>query len=274
MGTLRIDETMCRRDGICAAICPGRLIEQQEAQEIPRHIPGAMELCIDCFHCVAACPHGALAIGEVDVAACKMLNPQLSLSPAAAEQFLRSRRSIRTYKDTLLEKETITELIQLASHAPAGHNNRDLRWTVIYRPAEVQRLSGLVVDWAREMLTRQPEMAKTYRMDRLVKGWEAGLDPINRNAPHLVIVRASKDNMRAPTSAAIALAYLELAAHARGIGACWAGYFRIAAETWGPLQETLPIKENDAVYGAMMLGYPRYEYHRLPPRPKPEITYF
>ncbi len=274
MGTLRIDETTCRRDGICAAICPGRLIEQKEAQEIPSHIPGALKLCIDCFHCVAACPHGALAIGEVDAAACKTLHPEMSLSPAAAEQFLRSRRSIRTYKDTLLEKETITELIQLASHAPAGHNNRDLRWTVIYRPAEVQRLSGLVVDWAREMLTRQPEMAKTFRMDRLVKGWEAGLDPINRKAPHLVIAHSSKDHLTAQSSAHIALTYLELAAHGLGIGACWAGYFRIAANTWGPLQKVLPIKEKDAVYGAMMLGYPRYEYQRLPPRPKPEITYF
>ncbi len=273
MGTLRIDAKKCRGDGFCVAICPGRLLKWNEDSTVPVHIPEAHSLCIDCYHCVASCPHGALTIGEVDAASCLPLEEHPAISLAQTAQFLRSRRSIRAYGEQMVDKELLSALIKLASHAPAGHNRRVIRWTVVHDPDEVQRLSGLVVDWAREMLIRQPEMAKMLHMNRLVKGWEAGIDTINRHAPHLAIVHASGKNRLAQSSAYIALTYLELAAHAQGIGTCWAGYFGMAAEAWEPLQKALPFKEGDAVYGAMMLGYPRFSYYRLPPRPTPEIKF-
>jgi nitroreductase len=241
---------------------------------MPQHIPEAASLCIDCYHCVAACPHGALAIDAVKASSCQPLTDKATLSQKQAEQFLRARRSIRIYKKEEVNKEEIAALIRIACHAPAGHNHRELHWLVVHSPADVQRLAGMVVDWTRDMLAKEPSMAKMFHFERIIQAWEAGLDPVCRKAPHLLIVHASKHSPMAQSAATIALTYLELAAYAAGMGTCWAGYFNIAANAWEPLRNALPIRKGDTVCGAMMLGYPQYKYHRLPPRPEATINYF
>lgn len=273
MGSIKLDETKCERDGICVAICPMGLFRQKEAGKVPTHKPDARHFCIDCYHCIAACPHEALTIGSVDASNCEPLDEEMKISQEEAEQFLRSRRSIRSYKEKAVEKETITGLIELASHAPSGHNNRDLRWTVYYHPDDVQHLSAQVIDWARYEMTNQPELAKKFYLDRLVKGWDLGIDTICHNAPHLIVVHASKSNPMARQAATIAINYLELAAISMGLGTCWAGYFQMAVGAWKPLREKLSLSKDEAVHGALMIGYPKYSYHRLPPRPKPDVSY-
>jgi len=89
----------------------------------------------------------------------------------------------------------------------------------------------------------------------------------------MIITHASKENRMAPVAATIALAYLELAAPSFGLGACWAGYFNAAAASWPPLQKALTLPEDHISLGAMMVGYPKYNYHRLPPRKEPKIIW-
>ena len=60
---------------------------------------------------------------------------------------------------------------------------------------------------------------------------------------------------------------------ASGLGACWAGYFNAAATSWLPLQSALALPENHASYGAMMVGYPKFAYHRLPVRNEADISW-
>ena len=110
-------------------------------------------------------------------------------------------------------------------------------------------------------------------MDRVVKGWEAGMDPICRNAPHVIVTHAPKNNPAAPAACTIAISYLDLAAPSFGLGACWAGYFNTAATMWPPMQEALGLPEGDTCFGSIMIGYPKYSYYRLPRRNEPEITW-
>ena len=110
-------------------------------------------------------------------------------------------------------------------------------------------------------------------LDRLVAAWDAGRDLICRDAPHLIVTHAPKDDVTAPSACTLALAYLELAAPAHGLGACWAGYLHMAALHWQPLQEALALPAGDAFCGALLVGEPRYRYHRLPTRREPAITW-
>ena len=64
----------------------------------------------------------------------------------------------------------------------------------------------------------------------------------------------------------VALACLELAAPSLGLGSCWAGYFYVSAMFFPPMKEALQLPEGNGVYGAMMVGYPKYKYHRIPTR--------
>ncbi len=273
MTLITIDEKKCKRDGICVAECPIKILTMKTPESFPQPVPGADELCINCGHCVAVCPHGAFHHQNLQPEDCPEVRKEWLLSPEQAEHFLRNRRSFRTYKDKAVEKETLAKLIDVATYAPSGHNRQPVHWMVLHDKAELKRLTGLVVDWMRYMIKEQPAMAGPMHLDMIVGAWEAGVDVVCRNAPHLIMAHGDKTDPTTQASCTIALTYLELAAQPFGLGACWAGYFNVAATFWPPLQKALALPENHGSFGAMMVGYPKYKYHRLPLRRKARVTW-
>jgi nitroreductase len=57
------------------------------------------------------------------------------------------------------------------------------------------------------------------------------------------------------------------------LGTCWAGFLSRAAATFPPLQEALALPQGHQALGAMMVGYPKFSYKRLPTRKTPEIIW-
>ncbi len=272
MKFLEVNEQSCNQDGICAAVCPVGIIKFEKGQ-YPAPVSKAEEFCIRCGHCVAACPSGSLTHREWPIERFPPLQPDLNLSPGHCEHFLRSRRSIRNYKDKPVSREDIARLIEMARYAPSAHNSQCAEWLVVDDREEVRKLSGHVVDWMKWTIRNVPEVARNLYLDATVKRWERGSDVILRGAPVLVVAHAEKDNRMASSTCTIALTYLELAAPSLGLGGCWAGYFHAAAASFPPLQEALALPDGHLTYGGMMLGYPRFKYHRLPPRKPPRVTW-
>jgi len=268
-----VDRDKCRRDGICAAVCPMSIIKAKGGDGFPAPAAGAEELCINCGHCVAACPHGAMSLAAMDSAGCRPVSRDLLPGPGQVEHLLQARRSIRCYQERPVERAVLTGLIDTARYAPSGHNLQPVHWLVVGDAAEVRRLAGLVIEWMCLMIEERPAVAQAWHFDRLVAAWEGGRDLICRHAPHLVAVHAAKTERTAPPACTIALTYLDLAAFSRGLGACWAGYFGLAATAHPPLIEALALPEGHQVFGAMLIGYPRFAYHRIPARKEPTITW-
>lgn len=273
MPLFTVDSDKCKRDGVCVAECPVRIIELKDDGSVPRPIEGAGALCIDCGHCVAACPHGALSLKTQPVDACEPIRENLLPTAEAATHFMKSRRSVRTYRRKPVKKETLEKLIDIARYAPSGHNCQPVSWLVIHDPDEARRLAGFVIDWMRHIIETQPDMANSFHLDRVVAGWEDGRDPVLRGAPHVIVAHAPKNLPPAAPACTIALSHLELAAFAHGLGACWAGYFNTAANQWKPMLDALALPEGDAPFGAMMIGRPKFEYHRIPRRKPAKVVW-
>jgi nitroreductase/NAD-dependent dihydropyrimidine dehydrogenase PreA subunit len=273
MNLFKIDTEKCQRDRICALECPGKLIEFPEKDSYPELIEQADELCIRCGHCIAVCPHGAITFEDITPEQLEKHDADLMPDKEQVRYFLTSRRSTRTYKKQPLSREQIQELIDIAAYAPTGSNRQQVHWLVIEDKAEVKRLAALVIEWMKSMLQQSGDQAGNLRYLRIIEAWDKGTDRICREAPHLIIAHAPESVFGADTDCIISLSYLELAAYAMGLGACWAGYLTTAAKYYPPLQEALDLPQGHKTYGAMLTGYPVYKYYRIPRRNEAQIIW-
>jgi nitroreductase/ferredoxin len=272
MDLIEVNQKTCNKDGLCAMECPAGIISFEKGS-FPKPTPGADELCSRCGHCVAVCPKGSLTHRDMPVEKCPHVRKDLLLSEEQCEHFLRNRRSIRVYRDQPVPRSCLERLIDIARYAPSGHNTQDVDWLVIADSAELHHLSDLAVDWLRWRLENDREMALLLHLDRTIVRWGAGYDVILRNAPAVVVVHGLKNNWITAANCTIALTYLELAATSMGLGCCWAGHFMGAAGNFPPMAEALQLPEGNQCFGAMMVGYPRFIYSRLPFRKTPRVAW-
>lgn len=273
MDLFTVDKDKCKRDGICANECPARVIEISRPDGYPRPAGDAADRCINCGHCVAVCPQGALSLQTMKPEECIPVSRELLPRPDQVTHFLVSRRSVRAYQDRPVARETLLSLIDTARYAPSGHNSQPVRWLVIEDKKEVIRLSGLVADWMRQAMKESSELARQYRFDSIVEAWEGGTDRICRGAPHVIAAHAPEALPASQPACFIALTYLELAAYSAGLGACWAGYFNTAANMYPPMREALGLPEGHRTFGTLLVGHPKYYFRRVPLRKEAVITW-
>lgn len=273
MAFYTVDFDKCKQDGICVSECPARIIKMDKKSGFPFLARDYEQFCINCGHCVAVCPHGAISLKTMGPRDCPPVQKNLLPDFEHAAHFLASRRSIRTYKKQPVERDVVLKLIDIASMAPTGSNKQPVHWLVIEDSSQVSRLAELVIDWMRLMLEEYPQEALSRRMDRIVASHVKGEDRICRGAPHIIVAHYSKDVPRAETDCVIALTYWELAAFATGLGVCWAGYLNAAAAVYPPVQKALGLPKGHRSAGALLYGYPKYQYHRIPLRNKPVISW-
>jgi nitroreductase/NAD-dependent dihydropyrimidine dehydrogenase PreA subunit len=257
MSLFVVDREKCLRDGFCVDECPRFLIAMEGDDACPAPVEGADARCINCGHCVAVCPVGALTLRSMSPAHCADVRPELLPSAAQAEQFLRSRRSIRTFEERSVPRDVLARLLDIARYAPSGSNRQPVEWLVIYDTGEVRRMAQMALAWLCQQST-----TSSYA-DTFAYAAERGLDVVCRGAPHIVIAHTPEGRQ---TDGAIALTYLELGAYALGLGACWSGFAHSALNGSPALREMLGLATERVICGVMLLGYPKYAYPRVPLR--------
>lgn len=272
MNVMSFDQELCTNCGICIQICPLGVISSS-GKGTP-YIPDKMGyMCAKCGNCEAFCPTGAIS---------PMFNTEHSLfddslrpdiSPEQLGLYMRKRRSIRNYKSKVVDRVTIEKMLDIVRFAPSGVNNQPVHWLIVHDPKQVQKLTKLTIDWMREVVSLDGDNPMKPVMQGLIAAYDNGKDPICRGAPHVAIAHALADNSMAYTDSIIALSWLELAAPAFGLGACWAGFLKIAATSCKPLMDELGLPKGHTVQYAMMFGYPKYEPHGIPGRSLARITW-
>jgi nitroreductase/NAD-dependent dihydropyrimidine dehydrogenase PreA subunit len=272
MGLLSINQDKCKQDGLCAADCPMQIIRFDGPGHYPEMVEGGEVFCVRCGHCVAACPHGAMDHAEVPLAQSPDIDPVLAISPAQAEQFLRSRRAVRCFKDKPVEQEVLQRLIEIARYAPTASNAQPLAWRVINDPQQVQQIASEVIGWMRGLVADPNATVMPY-LPLLVQGWDAGRDTILRSAPCLVMAMAPAEARNGMVDLTLALSYLELIAPLYGLGTCWAGLLQGALVSKPELKQLVGIPADHPHHYPMMIGYAKPRYYRLPQRRAPRITW-
>lgn len=269
LGLIQVDKSMCVKCGICRDVCPRRVIEMKS--EWPTAVNP--EYCMSCGQCVAACPSKALDHVRAPLSGQFPLPEFPVINRETAYQFLRSRRSIRSYKKEPVQREKLLELMDIARFAPTASNSQGIAYVVIEESETLKQISAVTIDWIEEMIQLGHEWAK--RFTGYVRSYRnTGEDVILREAPCLIIATASKDFSNGRDNTHFSLAYVELYAPTLELGTCYAGLVELCALSGYPaLLRLLNLPENKTVTGAVMVGYPKYRYTRLVDRNPLDISF-
>ncbi|MDD5562004.1 MAG: nitroreductase family protein [Candidatus Omnitrophica bacterium] len=266
MITLKVNKKTCKGDGKCVEICPIKILRMNEKEGVPEFIPGGGDICINCGHCFAFCPPGSIELSTMDPKDSMRLEHSKLPNAHQVELLLKGRRSIRTYKDEPLSKESIEKLLDCCRYAPSGINRQPVNWLVVNSKDKVHELSGSVINWMEGLLQAKSPLAESFRFDRLVESWKNCEDMICRSAPCIIIAYGFKDDPLVPQSCTISATYLELSAFGFGLGACWAGYVNMALNMSDDARKVVGLSGRAAAGAAMMVGHPKYRYNRIPVR--------
>jgi nitroreductase/ferredoxin len=262
MAFVTVDQAKCKRDGTCIKVCPTGVLES-DPDKLPRGINGKTMLCMKCGHCVAVCGPGALAIEGISPQDCEEIREEFHLSAQQLEGYFKSRRSVRLYQDKQVPREVLEKVLDGVRWAPTAKNAQVVEWVAIDEPKQLRKLAEQTIEFMR------PNAGAA----RMVKAWDAGQDSILRSAPLLVIAHAPTASYNPTVDGTIALAHLELLAGAAGLGGCWVGVFMAAVKGSTAVRQSLRLPEGHEACGAMVLGYPRIRYKRIPPRQKSKIQW-
>ena len=273
MNFMTVNHEKCNQDGICVAECPICIIRLDSKEDYPRPEPDLKDFCSKCGHCVSVCPTGALSLDWLSPEDCQPIKPELTMTPNQVEQLLCGRRSIRAFKEKTVPRSILEKLLEIACAAPSAKNQQPWHWVVVEDPAEVRRLAGMAIDWLRTVIRDNPEAAEEKGITRLVASWDEGNERICRGAPHVIVAHADKDWGYGAEDSALALSLIDLYATSIGLGACWGGFFYTAVNAYPPLFKALGLPSGHRAFGAMMVGYPKFKYQRIPVRNRPRVTW-
>ena len=250
------DSEKCNRCKICVEVCPIRIIEMRVGHS-PEWIEGGGLICLNCGHCIAVCPKAAVSLTTMTSQQCPPVQKELFPSFEQMSHAFRSRRSIRAFKDEQPDKEMLVRLLTAANYSATGSNSQGVDWLILVGK-DVSMLADLTAEYYRSLEGKGPKY-----MNQILGAWDSGIDTICRSAPAAVIAHGPGRNNR---NYLLAMTQLSLLAPTLGMGTCWAGFVMGAAENWHAMHEFLNLPEGHACHGAIMIGYPKFEYLRLPLR--------
>lgn len=247
-----LNKNLCISCGLCARVCPASVITYEDGTPVLH----TNRKCMECWHCAAICPRKAITQEGLD------LYP--IVPDGELEQLVTMRRSIRHFKLDPPKKETITHALELAAWAPTGRNERTYGWSVVYGKDHVQELLALILNWAKD----QPRLKV---LTRLVNDQH---DPVTCGCTCAIICHNAETAANPETDCVIAATTAELLLNKQGIGTCWGGYLRRAADACPEALEFLGIPEGHHVYAVLLTGIPDNEpYRNVPYRAKPDIQW-
>jgi len=266
-----IDKQKCTKCGFCVNDCPAGIINMNTVY--PAIATKQEAACFKCQHCLAVCPTGAISILGNSPENSRPLKDNIP-DPDRLETLIKGRRSVRRYRDENLAPELIQRLLDVAWHAPTGHNARRVMFTVIDDKEVMARFREETMQGLMRVVRENRLPAGMWFVAELVSRWEEQrVDTVFRGAPHLIVASAPKVGPTSEADCLIALSYFEIFAQSLGVGTVWGGIAKLTFNDLVPeLSKTLGIPDRHLIGYAMAFGKPAVNYHRTVERDRTRIV--
>ena len=164
-------------------------------------------------------------------------------------EIIKGRRSVRKFKPDPVPEEELREILEAATCAPSAGNTQEWRFIVVRDPGLKRELAAAAME--QRFLSEAPVVVVVC----------ADLERIRRAYGERGV------NVYALQDTAAATQNLLLAAHAKGLGACWVGAFSEVQ-----VREALGLGQMMRPLALVPLGYPAQTPSPRPRRPLEEVV--
>lgn len=273
MTNISIDTKTCTGCKTCIEVCQYFILKTDETTE--KTIVDSLRApsCCHCGHCGAVCPKGAITLNYSGAGQEPGYSEENSLTPIQIGQHMMKRRSIRSFSEERVPEETLRQILEIVRYAPTGMNGQPVHWTIMRDPAGIHRIAETIVEWAGDVVKTQPGHPLMPILPMIIDAWNQGADPVCHNAPGLAIAHGFEENPHVFIDSIIAMTHLDLIAPSFGLGTCWAGFVQIAADASPEVARALCLPEGHTSHCAMLIGYPKYRFQRIPKRDALKVTW-
>lgn len=169
-------------------------------------------------------------------------------------QIIKTRRSVRKYRNSQIKDSELDAIIQAGRYAPSGGNNQKCHLLVVQNKEVLDKLKALACQEFSEM-----ELAEdTYKsLAGAIKASKKGNYDFTYGAPTIIIVANEKKYGNAMADSACLLENMMIAAHALSLGTCWLNQLHWLTEnsSMRTYLEALGMTDKEFIYGALAIGY-------------------
>lgn len=200
-----------------------------------------------------------------------MINPVL--------EAIKNRRSVRSYEPKPVPKDIINTIIEAGNQAPSRGREEERGgkkiftfqpWRfVVVEDAEFKQklLQAIYPIWKKQMESMKETHPEMY--EQVMMQYEAMPEPkdmIYHSAPVILFIIGPASYA---VSCALACQNIMIAATSLGLGSCYVG-FGAMVKGDADVVQALELKDDERIYGPIVLGYPKDEDALAFVRPKKE----
>ena len=172
---------------------------------------------------------------------------------------IKMRRSVRSFDIKSIPRDVLLAIIEAGNEAPSAMNSQPWRFVVVEDQEWKKKLLRAAMPQAKK-ITEAVKDIDPDRYEAIKRRYAELPDPIYYSAPAIVFVIGN--GMYAAHSCPLACENMMLAAYSLGVGSCWVGFGSMVLDD-AEVKKLLELKEGDAIFGPIILGYPKIN----PPRP-------
>jgi nitroreductase/NAD-dependent dihydropyrimidine dehydrogenase PreA subunit len=258
MTKIEINKEKCIKCGACIDDCITYSLDYDE-NGYPKISDNEKSLCISCQHCFSICPVGAISFNQLKPDEASLPNFG---NPNEILNLIKSRRSIRQYKQEEISSELFEKIKEMLPYIPTGCNYNGLHFSIIESKEVMDEIRKYTLEKLLKIISNKFTSKYAGKFIRFKKAFESNEDVIYRQAPHMIIVSSDIKAPCANIDPIIALSYIELYAQSLGIGTCWCGFAHACFKLMPKLSKMAQIPDGYKPVYAMLLGNPAKKYAR------------
>lgn len=176
------------------------------------------------------------------------------------------RRSIRSYRDAPIEKDTLDLIVRAGMYAPSSRGIQPWHLTVVTNAGKIAEITAQV----KAAILRA-------NVERYLKLAQSDNYSVNfHKAPVFVIISANEaETLCAAEDSSLVLGTMFLAAHSLGVGSCWINQLCCVTDEpdFRAFLTSLGVPETHSVKGAAVFGYPDGPAPKPLPRRENTVNY-